>query len=205
MGAVTSHPTNRLRQSIRLPAHDYADPGAYFVTICTNDRRYLFGEVVADKMRLNAAGLMVARWWREVLHKFPLIQLDAYIVMPNHPHGIVVITSDVGAALRGRPGHPHRGAPTLGDIVDWFKTMTTSEYIRHVKSDNWPAFPGKVWQRNYYERVIRDEEELGRIREYVLRNPAQWALDRENSLALHDPERWSRRPNRDAIESLFFL
>ena len=79
-----------------------------------------------------------------------------------------------------KSGHPHRGAPTLGDIVDWFKTMTTNDYIRGIKQHGWRPFPGKLWQRNYYEHIIRDDTEAGRIRQYIANNPMQWLDDGEN-------------------------
>ncbi len=163
-------------------------------------------------MRLNAAGEMVQRWWAELPHKFPGTRPDTLGVMPNHVHQIIVIadTADtVGADLRVRPpcidgvpmdrGVPadsavstnrgaHVGAP-LPAIVQWFKTMTTNEYIRGVKQLGWTAFAGRLWQRNYYEHIIRNEESLNRIRQYILDNPAQWAFDRENpSATAPEPE-----------------
>ena len=123
------------------------------------------------------------------------METDIFMIMPNHFHGIIMIAGTclvparndiVGAALCGRPGftdgQPHRVAPTLGTIMDWFKTMTTNEYIRGVKQSGWPSFPGKLWQRNYHERVIRTEEELNRIREYIMYNPATWAEDENNPM-----------------------
>lgn len=170
------------RRSIRLQGYDYARNGAYFVTVCAQGRECLFGEIVDGEMYLNDAGRMVAKWWMELPERFPDVVLDEYVVMPNHFHGILVF---VGAALRGRPdaeteGHPHRGAPTLGDVVDWFKTMTTNAYIRGVKMSDWPPFAGRLWQRNYYERVIRDEKELDAVREYIANNPKRWESDSEN-------------------------
>jgi len=79
--------------------------------------------------------------------------------------------------LQLRSGHPHGGAPTLGGMIDWFKTMTTNAYINGVKHSNWPSFPGRLWQRNYYDRVIRNDLELSETREYILSNPANWAND----------------------------
>lgn len=117
-------------------------------------------------------------------NKFGNIELDEFIIMPNHIHGIIFI---VGATLCGRPdlinqqppeeGQPRRVAPTLGDIMDWFKTMTTNDYIACVKQYGWPRFNGKLWQRNYYERIIRNEPELNKIREYIINNPLNWDTD----------------------------
>ena len=121
--------------------------------------------------------------------KFPSVETDEYVVMPNHIHGIVVI---VGADLRVRPDPrapmiegTHTGVP-LPRIVQWFKTMTTNEYIRGVKRYGWAPFQGRLWQRNYYEHVIRNEEDLEDIRQYIVGNPAQWPEDVEN------PVLWER-------------
>ena len=167
------------RRSIRLDGYDYRQPGAYFVTICTQGSECLFGEVVDGRTRLNVGGEMVWRWWQELNAKFPPVRTDAAVVMPNHFHGIIFI---VGQPHRVAPTDgPRRGdAPTLGEIIGWFKTMTTNEYIRGAKELGWPPFPGKVWQRNYYERIIRNREELERIRSYIQTNPERWALDRNN-------------------------
>ena len=184
------NPNIHHRRSIRLKGYDYSWPGAYFITICTQDRQCLFGKVVGGEMWLNHAGAMAERWWQELNRKFRHIQTDVHIVMPNHVHGIIVIQS-VGADLRVCPymKGAHIGAP-LPEIVQWFKTMTTNEYIRRVKNDGWPPFPGRLWQRNYYEHVIRDDQSLYRIRNYILENPLLWHLDRENPSAVGDDPDW---------------
>jgi len=168
----------RHRRSIRLQGYDYSQAGAYFITICVQQRECLFGEIIGDEMWLNDAGRMVERWWAELGNKFPSVETDEYVVMPNHFHGIVVI---VRADLCVRPYSKgtHAGM-SLPEIVQWFKTMTTNEYIRGVKQHGWIPFPVQLWQRNYYERIIRNEEELCRIRQYIADNPAQWVHDREN-------------------------
>ena len=174
------------RRSMRLEGYDYSQEGWYFITICTQDRRCMFGEMVGCRVQLNDAGLMIESWWMIMTGKFPVVQTDEYVVMPNHFHGIV----NVGAAPCGRPithkgsGQPHRVAPTLADIVHWFKTMTTNQYIRAVKRGEWPPFRKKLWQRNYYEHVIRDEEELNHFRQYIGDNPANWQKDEENPDAI---------------------
>jgi len=119
--------------------------------------------------------------------------------MPNHLHGIIIINNPVGATLCGRPdpiiikrpdqtikqGQAHRPAPTknipiLGDIVGWFKTMTTNYYIHGIKNNHWPWFAGRLWQRNYYEHIIRNQKSLNRIRNYIKNNPENWEFDRNN-------------------------
>lgn len=171
------------RRSIRLKGYDYTQPGGYFVTTCTQDRACLFGEVVDGKMRLNEAGRMVQAVWEEIPVHYAGVAIDAFVVMPNHIHGIVVL---VGATPCGRPlsGQAQGPAPTISlpDVVHRFKTMTTKHYADGVKQAGWSPFPGQLWQRNYYEHIIRDEDSLNRIRQYITDNPAQWALDRENPI-----------------------
>jgi putative transposase len=186
-------PDKHHRCSIRFKGYDYAQAGAYFVTVCAQNREGFFGAIVGGEMRMNDAGNMIARWWEELPRKFPSVESDEFIVMPNHFHGILTITDpSVGADLRVCPdpqgAHPEQGAHpsaslrclALGEIVQWFKTMTTNEYIRGVKQNGWTPFPGKLWQRNYYEHIIRNDADLDRIREYIFNNPANWANDEEN-------------------------
>ena len=166
------------RRAIRLPGYDYAQAGAYFVTICTQDRRCLFGDVADGHMHLNDAGRMIERWWQELQNKFPKIDTDEFVVMPNHIHGIVMI---VGADLRVRPkpSGTHTGAP-LPEIVQWFKTMTTNEYIRRVKEQGWAPLDRRLWQRSYYEHVVRNDDDLNRTRQYIHDNPSGWHEDADN-------------------------
>jgi REP element-mobilizing transposase RayT len=172
------------------------------VTICTQNRVCLFGEIVGNEMRLNAAGQMICRWYQELEKKFPNIECDAFVCMPNHVHFIVLNAGiNVGTDLYVRPksvqqqnGQTHRSAPTtetnmgqqqgedadlhIPRVVQWFKTMTTNEYIRGVKKNTWSPFSGKFWQRNYWEHIVRNEQELNRIQEYIQNNPTQWQLDK---------------------------
>jgi REP element-mobilizing transposase RayT len=206
----------RHRRSIRLRGYDYTRAGAYFLTMCVHDRAHLFGDVDAGAMGLNDAGAMVERWWSKLNEKFPSIETDAFVIMPNHVHGIIVLSDDhdvtVGADPRVRPMHNddhdvttaervvsgrggHKGPPlrapghvaerasgrvAVGTVVQWFKTMTTNEYIRGVKTSKWPPFDGRVWQRDYWERIVRDADELRRIRRYIANNPRRWWRDRNN-------------------------
>ncbi|MCF8131301.1 MAG: transposase [Deltaproteobacteria bacterium] len=196
------------RRSIRLRGYDYSWTGAYFVTVCAKNRECLFGEISDGQAVLNDAGRMVQTIWKELTKRFPHLELDECVVMPNHVHGILVLhrrgeprvrphstsgdqtsgnqhtqTSDHKMGdHKDRPYiRPHGTLPgTVGRIIQGFKSITTHQYIRGVKQFGWRRFNGKLWQRNYYEHVIRNDHELKRIREYILNNPARWDLDREN-------------------------
>ena len=169
-------PSHHHRRSIRLKGYDYSLPGAYYVTIVTQTRTALFGEILGTEMRLNQAGQMIDNWWATLAERFPTITLDTHVIMPNHINGIVVITAGP------TPESPNYAldAPALAAIVQWFKTMTTNAYIRAIKADGWPQIQGRLWQRNYYEHVIRNDVELERIRAYIQDNPAKWQEDTEN-------------------------
>ena len=180
----------RCRKNLRLPDFDYSQSGAFFVTICTQGKQSLFGSISDGIVNLNAAGLMIEHWWLKLNSKYDHVHTDHYIIMPDHLHGIIII---VGAAPRGRPdaskqqpaardqtGHPHRDAATLGNVIGWFKTMSTNEYIRHVKANNWPPFPRRLWQRNYYEHVIRNPQDLESVRTYIKQNPLRLTLKSHN-------------------------
>ncbi len=172
-------PKRRRRQSLRLKGYDYTQAGAYFVTIVVQDGSCLFGEVACEEMRLNDAGEMVCRVWEALPLRFPGMELDMFVIMPNHVHGIVVIdtaTADPGA---GAPGVAPAG---LGNVIGAYKSLTTVEYARGVKTMAWPPFRDRLWQRNYYEHVVRNDEALTGIREYIVNNPARWSFDRENPL-----------------------
>ena len=182
------NPDKRHRRSIRLKGYDYSGTGAYFVTICTQDRECFFEDIVDGEMRLNDAGIMVRDVWHKIPEHFPYTDIDEFLVMPNHVHGIIVIVGAplVGAHSSGTVDHDTKNragtspAPTLGDVVGTFKSITTHQYVDGVRRKNWPAFKGKLWQRNYYEHIIRDEEEIERVRKYILENPAKWAEDENN-------------------------
>jgi putative transposase len=173
-------PTNHHhRRSIRLSGYDYAQSGAYFMTICTHNRQYLFGDIADGEMQLNDAGRMVERCWNDIPTHFPHVELDAFVVMPNHVHFIVVNMGHGEHTVQGE----HAGSP-LHVVLQWFKTMTTNEYICGVKQHGWSPFCGKLWQRNYWEHIVRNAQELNHIREYIRDNPASWQQD---SLFLQNP------------------
>jgi len=186
------------RRSIRLKEYDYSQRGYYFITICTQGRRCLFGGIEKGRMILNDAGKMIGHWWDELKNKYANIEIDEYLIMPNHCHGIINIAGDAGGWEKGGQGERggHAGPPVhvgadrcvcpdgegvrgrpINGMIRWFKTMTTNEYIRNVKQNHWGPFDGKLWQRNYYEQIVRNEISLRRIREYIVNNPCQWQQD----------------------------
>lgn len=179
------------RHSMRLKGYDYSQPGAYFMTIVTQGRACLFGDIVNGEMRLNEYGKIVESTWHDLVNHVAGIVLDAFVVMPNHVHGIVIITSAPDAVGAGSVGAGSEPAPTgkpkrhgLPEIIRQFKTFSARR-INQCRKTGGVA----VWQRNYYEHIIRNEQSLNRIRQYILNNPARWAFDRENPAAtMPEPE-----------------
>ncbi|MEJ2794955.1 transposase [Iodobacter sp. LRB] len=176
-------PSTHHRRSIRLQDYDYSQAGAYFITICTQGRECNLGVIENGTMNLSSAGECVYTQWHDLPKRFPNISLDAFIIMPNHLHAILVI-NPVGALLAAplsniAPGKdaPSKGAassaPTVGEIIRAFKSLTAIAANRLLNRVGQP-----FWQRNYWEHVIRDEEEWQTIREYIHHNPQQWKQDR---------------------------
>ena len=150
------------RKSLRLKAYDYSQPGAYFVTLVTHNRNPLFGEIT-DEMLLNAQGRSISESWIWLETRHPFVELDEYVVMPNHLHGIISITDH------------DKQRKSLGQLIGAFKTKTTKQANLLLST------PGQMlWQRNFFERVIRNSQELERAREYIVNNPTKWSLDGEN-------------------------
>ncbi len=152
------------------------------MTICTQGRECLFGDFVDGEMRVNDAGYMVQKWFHESARKFKNIESDEFVIMPNHFHGIIVIVGaqfiapfDCDTINQNKKQGVMNHAPTVGEIVRAFKARCTHT-INQIR--NTPGHP--VWQRNYYEHVIRDEEEMNRIRQYISDNPAKWGEDENN-------------------------
>jgi putative transposase len=163
MNPLLSH-----RRSIRLKGYDYSQSGVYFITMCTHNRELLFEEEIVTNI-LDKEWLNTGRIRQNVI-------LDEFVVMPNHLHGIIVITHGVGAyghtPLQNRFKSPSK---TVGAIIRGFKSTTTKQInLFH----NTPGIP--IWQRNYYDHIIRNEDEMNKIREYIKNNPLKWSLDREN-------------------------
>ena len=196
------NPEIHKRKSIRLRGYDYSQEGLYFITICCQNRECFFGEIVGatlvvaqnddenrPEMIVNDAGQMIETEWLNLKNRFSNIELHEFITMPNHFHGIleivpvratlVVAQNDVVAQTD--KGQPQGFAPTnktIGDMMDAFKSITTVEYIRGVKNLGWKPFDGKIWQRNYYEHIIRNEKSYNTISNYIINNPAQWQADK---------------------------
>ncbi len=177
------------RRSIRLRNYDYASGGAYFVTLCTFGSCCFFDVYPQLREIVNSE-------WNNIPKRFANVELDEYITMPNHSHGIIVICRDTPC------GYPENGCTetfnvgavpyarpvSLGDIVGAFKSLCVNAWLRAIKTENINA-RGKFWQNNYYEHVIRNEDEMNRIRQYIVDNPLQWALDRENPVIVEQPQK----------------
>lgn len=204
-------PDRHRRNSIRLTGHDYAGSGTYFVTPCLQGRQPLFGELHDGTMRLNGAGERVASCWLALVNRFQGIALDAFVVMPDHFHGIIHLGRGEPCV---RPAYTHLGFErepfigfateyppmadgihrayiqgehkvrpygtadgSLGRIVQAFKSITTLSYIDGVRHHGWRAFEHWLWQRNYWEQIIRSEAELHAVRTYIRENPRRASGD----------------------------
>ena len=154
------------RKSPRLRDYNYSEEGAYFVTICTQNRLHLFGDILNDEMVRNALGNIVHDWWLKVEQKYDDITLDDFVVMPNHLHGIVVINR-----------YEASDHTSLSRVMQWFKTMTSNTYIRGANAGQWSWAGSTLWQRSFHDHIIRDERGLNALRQYVLSNPALWDKD----------------------------
>lgn len=147
------------RRSIRLKGYDYSNPGLYYITINTLRHYCMFGQIIDKQMILNEAGHMLHKEWLALNDRFHGIKLHDFIIMPNHFHSIIEIVE---------PNFK------LSIIIDAFKSISTVNYIHNVRDLNWKPFAGKLWQRNYYEHIIRDEIEFQYIRQYIIDNPSKW-------------------------------
>jgi len=195
-GIIDKNNTYLNRRSIRLKGFDYTKQGAYFITICTNNRDNLFGEIVSDKIILNEYGEIANAVWKKIPNHFPNVELDEYIIMPNHVHGIIVIEGNNVGVIDYSVGAIHelplqettlpqqkdfvanriyRRKMTIPKIVGYYK-MNITKQINLLRNK-----PGvTVWQRNYYDRIIRNDVELKIKREYIKNNPARWNEDENN-------------------------
>lgn len=168
-------PEKHHRRSIRLKDYDYARGGAYFVTVCTYNHQCLFGEIINGEMQLKNFGQIVSGEWLRTPQLRPNIVLDVFIVMPNHLHAILIIEGRGVLPYAPAPTNFRSPSQTVGAIVRGFKSAVTKQ-VNEMR--NTPGL--EVWQRNYYEHIIRNENERNLIRQYIVYNPQKWEFDREN-------------------------
>jgi REP element-mobilizing transposase RayT len=158
---MDSYP-NRRQQ--RLPDYDYTTAGLYFVTLCVQGRSRLLGRVVSGEMHHSPAGELVQRRCEEIPQRYPDLRLDAVMVMPDHLHAILSL---------GGTGQ------SLSTVIHWLKSRTTADYVAGVRDWGWPSFRGKLWQQGFHDRIMRDDQEVNAVREYVLQNPLRWGANEE--------------------------
>lgn len=211
---MTYNPDIHQRKSIRLKNYDYSKEGLYFITICTENKEKLFGEIVNNNITLNNAGQMIEKIWFEIPKFYKGFKLHEFIVMPNHIHGIIEIIEKVGddshispiiinnnshispdstASLTGKIQRTHnvsnqqgeyRDSPlprkqiSISELIQRFKILTTNNYIKMVKNNELPSFNKRVWQRNYYENIIKNEKRYLQVIEYIKNNPLKWEEDK---------------------------
>jgi REP element-mobilizing transposase RayT len=194
---VSKKPIIKKRKPLRLKEYNYSLEGSYFVTICTKDREDLFGQIVCGALSLNKYGKIVQSCWNELPNHYSNILLDEFVIMPNHVHGIIIIIDDVvGAGLRPAPTRDKRYP--LSEIIRAFKSFS-GRRINEMRRT-----PGlSVWQRNYYDHIIRNEKSLYRIREYVRTNPERWTWDKENPMfqGTDEFECWLNEEGKQKINS----
>jgi REP element-mobilizing transposase RayT len=190
------------RKSMRLACYDYRQSGLYFITICGQNRLKYFGEIEEGRLILNDAGKMVEEVWFQLDKRFPSIIFHECVVMPNHFHAIIEIDlemnglkmnglvqprefrattrvspTDANMVLGSNVGVRPCGYPHLGDIIGAFKSITTHKYIKGVREERYISFEKRLWQRNYYEHIVRNEKSYLTLSEYILNNPSRWNED----------------------------
>jgi len=168
-----------------LPGYDYSQAGAYFITICTYNRQLLYGEIHDCEIHLNSVGMMVEKTWSEIPDHFLNVKLGEFVVMPNHIHGIIEIILPDVEARHAVPLHEETfeafGKPVPGSIptiIRSFKSAASKRYHELIHNDT-----SHLWQRNYYEHVIRDEIDYQAIHDYIMTNPLNWEKDEENQIS----------------------
>jgi len=176
-----TNPSNHpIRRSVRLKEFDYSQPGAYFITIVTINRESLFGTIKGDQVNLSDLGRIVESEWQRLEKRFRTIQLGVWVVMPNHFHGIIIISETENSWRKVENGVnssavEHFGSPVSGSIatiVRSFKSSVTQRYQWAAQSST-----TKVWQRGFYDHVIRSEEDYGNVHDYIVNNPIKWSED----------------------------
>jgi len=170
---MTFDPFKNPRKQIRLPGYNYKTPGYYFVTFCTEKRLCLFGKIINGNLLHSEAGKLVHRIFKNLRHFYFGVHIDTFVVMPDHIHAIIVIRQE-----RQSPQSPLTGH-SLADVIKNIKTYTTTCYTKGVYQKNWKPFCKRLWQRGYYEIIIRDPKSLPRIRKYIIQNPLYWKVSKK--------------------------
>jgi putative transposase len=179
---MSYNPNRHHRRSIRLKGYDYSHTGVYFITLCTYDRECLFGEIVRGTMQLNKFGEIVAEEWLKSVEIRQEIELDNWVIMPNHFHAIVII--DRAISDRGECNSPESSDSSKSDkiqmrprslssLVTGFKSSVTRRINQNRNHSDCP-----VWQRNYYDHIVRDTDSWEKIFNYIDANPSNWEIDR---------------------------
>jgi putative transposase len=168
-------------ETTRLKGYDYSSPGEYFVTICTQGLECVFGEITGDEIQFNEYGSIAKRNWEKLSQQYSHLQLDEFIIMPNHVHGIIILCENnhrrdainrVSTGGITKTHNPMLARDSLSNIIRQYKSRVSYE-IHKIQ-------PDFAWQPRFYERIIRDEKELNNIRNYIVNNPAKWSCDEEN-------------------------
>jgi REP element-mobilizing transposase RayT len=196
----SENPIIKKRKPLRLKEYDYLLDGSYFVTICTKGRENLFGIIIDSTMSENEFGVIVRSCWNDLPGHYKNISLDEFVVMPNHVHGIIIIDNPVGVIHESplQMNKLARRQMLLPKIVGRFK-QNTAKQINIMRG----TYGETVWQRNYYEHIIRNERSLYKIREYIRTNPVRWTWDKENTLYQDTDEfdRWLNEKGKQKIKS----
>jgi putative transposase len=191
------------RRSIRLKGYDYSQAGLYFITICCQDRKYRFGKIENGEMILNELGTIAYNEWTKLVERFTNFELDVFQIMPNHMHGIILLNNVAGVDTLtqlvqpqglvptyaiaqngsitdcddiGTGASPAPANATVGGIIGAYKSLVFNGCLKIYKSKN--DLMGKLWQRNYYEHIIRNAKSYENISNYIINNPAKWAEDK---------------------------
>lgn len=164
------HSREGVTSRLRLRGHDYSEPSAYLVTICAEQRTCRFGEIRDEQTILNGAGQVILQRWNELPDRFPNVELDAVVLMPNHLHAVIFINGDPLA-------HEFDPRAGLSRVIQAFKSLSTVDYSRGVKLLGWPRYTKRLWQEGFHDHIVRSDRELDRVREYIEANPSDWPRD----------------------------
>jgi putative transposase len=176
------HSMHQTRRSIRHPGHDYASAGAYFITICVANRQAQFGQIQNQQMMLNGIGQLAHTCWAEIPHHHPHSALDEFVIMPNHMHGILWITTSGATANGGRRTFGGSTKGSISTVIAGYKAAVT-----RTAHQTGLLAAARLWQARFWDRIIRNDIELAHIRDYIRNNPARWSDDQLHPNALPNP------------------